>query len=254
MKQLLYTCLLFLCPLYLHAQANIEYKRLTTEAEALYNNKYYKEAAESYLAAFHSGYKMLSVRDIYGAACAMAQAGMTDSAFSELNMVANAGFPEYEHLMADTDLASLHADARWDALCSKVKENKDKKDKEEANYNKALIAILDTVYTDDQADRSQTDAMAGKLGRDSKEFKELMKARRAKDSVNVLKVTKILDQYGWLGPDVVSPQGSRTLFLVIQHAHLETQEKYLSMMREAVQHKKASASNLALLEDRVAMG
>jgi hypothetical protein len=41
------------------------------------------------------------------------------------------------------------------------------------------------------------------------------------------------------------------VFLVIQHADLATQERYLPIMREAVKNGKALASDLALLEDRV---
>ena len=56
-----------------------------------------------------------------------------------------------------------------------------------------------------------------------------------------------------LGSDVIGSNGNFTLFLVIQHADLETQEQYLPMMREAVKNKKASAYHLALLGDRVAL-
>lgn len=44
-----------------------------------------------------------------------------------------------------------------------------------------------------------------------------------------------------------------TLFLVIQHSNLSTQEKYLPMLRDAVKQRKAEGANLALLEDRVAI-
>lgn len=60
-----------------------------------------------------------------------------------------------------------------------------------------------------------------------------------------------LDERGWLGPDVIGQTGNSTLFLVIQHADLVTQEKYLPMMREAVTKGNAKGSSLALLEDRV---
>jgi hypothetical protein len=75
----------------------------------------------------------------------------------------------------------------------------------------------------------------------------------AKDSVHLIYVKKILDEKGWLGPDKIGIQGNRTLWLVIQHSELAVQEKYLPMMREAVENRKAFASNLALLEDRVAI-
>jgi hypothetical protein len=57
-----------------------------------------------------------------------------------------------------------------------------------------------------------------------------------------------------VGADVVGRQGNTTLFLVIQHSDQATQEKYLPMMREAVKNGKAQGSDLALLEDRVALG
>ena len=72
-----------------------------------------------------------------------------------------------------------------------------------------------------------------------------------KDSLNLVAVDSILGERGWLGPDVIGPRGNNTLFLVIQHADLSTQVKYLPMMREAVKHGQAQASSLALLEDRV---
>jgi hypothetical protein len=75
-----------------------------------------------------------------------------------------------------------------------------------------------------------------------------------KDSINLGKVTEILDKYGWVGVDKVGGQANQTLFLVIQHSDLKTQQKYLPMMREAVKNNNASSSSLALLEDRVALG
>jgi len=74
-----------------------------------------------------------------------------------------------------------------------------------------------------------------------------------RDSVNLVKVKAILDKHGWLGPDVIGNSGSLTLFLVIQHADKQTQEKYLPAMREAASNGKAAPANLALLEDRVAL-
>ncbi|MVN90831.1 hypothetical protein GO816_06810 [Mucilaginibacter sp. HME9299] len=43
------------------------------------------------------------------------------------------------------------------------------------------------------------------------------------------------------------------MFLVIQHADIKTQEKYLPLMRAAVKEGKAHPANLALLEDRLAI-
>ena len=71
--------------------------------------------------------------------------------------------------------------------------------------------------------------------------------------MNLIKVSAIIDKYGWLGPVEIGDDANSTLFLVIQHADLKTQEKYLPLMRTAVKNGKAKARNLALLEDRVAL-
>jgi hypothetical protein len=73
------------------------------------------------------------------------------------------------------------------------------------------------------------------------------------DAANLARVTAILDEYGWLGPDQVGPQASGALFLVIQHSNQSSQKRYLPMMRAAVKAGKARGSALALLEDRIAL-
>ncbi len=81
-------------------------------------------------------------------------------------------------------------------------------------------------------------------------MKELWKTILYKDSKNLLIVKEIIDTKGWLGPDVIGEKGNTTLFLVIQHADPATQEKYLPVLRKAVQEGNAAPQDLALLEDR----
>jgi hypothetical protein len=114
-----------------------------------------------------------------------------------------------------------------------------------------LIALLDSIFSEDQQYRIQSEEIEKKNGWESKELKDLWKIIRKKDSSNLVVVKSILDEYGWLGSDVVGEKGNRALFLVIQHADRITQEQYLPMMREAVKNGKAKGSSLALLEDRV---
>ena len=54
-----------------------------------------------------------------------------------------------------------------------------------------------------------------------------------------------------MGSEIISEQGNKTLFLVIQHADIKTQEKYLPVLKEAVKGGRAKASYMALLEDRI---
>jgi len=121
----------------------------------------------------------------------------------------------------------------------------------ESKINKELVAILDTIHQEDQKYREQSDPLEKKYGWDSKEVQDLWKIINERDSINLIKVEKILAEYGWLGSDIVGEVGNKTLFLVIQHANLETQVKYLPMIKEAVKNGKAKGSYLASLEDRV---
>ncbi|MCW3464834.1 DUF6624 domain-containing protein [Chitinophaga nivalis] len=117
----------------------------------------------------------------------------------------------------------------------------------------SLIGLLLTADKADQQYRSNLEAIQQKYGSDAPEMKKLLQQMAAADAINQLTVTNILDKYGWLGPAVIGQQGNRTLFMVIQHARLPIQDKYLPMLRDAVDKGHASASQLALLEDRVAL-
>lgn len=226
-----------------------EYTDKVKTAESLYNAKDFKNSANNYSQAFRSNGWKASLNDRYNAACSWAMASVPDSAFSQLDRVA-VKFSNYNHITTDTDLNILHGDKRWKPLIEKIKQNQEKA---EANLNKSLVASLDKIYTDDQKYRQEIDGIEKKYGPDSKEINDHWKIINEKDSLNLIEVKKILDTYGWAGPDVVGGRGSTTLFLVIQHADQATQEKYLPMMREAVKNGKAQGSSLALLEDRVAL-
>ena len=214
------------------------YAELTKEAWQLYEEKEYLMSARKYAKAFIALGGKGIVNDRYNAACSWALANEIDSAFVQLFKIAqNGNYTNLGHITTDTDLNSIHNDKRWNEVIEIIKSNKEKS---EANLDKILVAILDTVYQDDQKYR--------------KESVLDWKIINYYDSINLVKVKKILDERGWLGADIVGIQGNNALFLVIQHSDHETQQKYLPMMREAVENGNARASSLALLEDRVALG
>lgn len=121
----------------------------------------------------------------------------------------------------------------------------------ETRLNKDLVAILDTIYQEDQKYRVESQVLEKKYGWYSNEVQDLWRIINVKDSINLLKVEKILDEKGWLGSDIIGDIGNTTLFLVIQHADYQTRVKYIPMLREAVKNGNAKPSDLALMEDRV---
>ena len=228
-----------------------EYNAFVTTADSLYRTQNYKESAIEYSKAFKTfGWKGYLV-DRYNAACSWALANEVDSALFQLNIIAKKmNYKDYNDIVTDPDLTSLHSDKRWNELLEQIKSNKEKA---EANLDKTLVATLDSIFNDDQNGRQQLKEVESNYGVDSKELKAHWKMISEKDSINLIKVKTILDTRGWLGEDVVGEQGNTTLFLVIQHSDIKTQERYLPMMRQAVKNGKAKGSSLALLEDRVAL-
>jgi hypothetical protein len=73
------------------------------------------------------------------------------------------------------------------------------------------------------------------------------------DSTNLVRIEAMIDKYGWPGIDFVGQAGNNTAFLVIQHADLATQEKYLPMLTRSVAEGRSSPADLAYLQDRVLM-
>src|SRR6185436_17984497 len=55
------------------------------------------------------------------------------------------------------------------------------------------------------------------------------------DSTNLVYVKSLIDKYGWPGKSFVGGRGNYTVWLVIQHADLETQEKCLPLMKASVE-------------------
>jgi hypothetical protein len=121
------------------------------------------------------------------------------------------------------------------------------------NKYKEVIDQLFIIDNDDQKYRIEVQELEAKFGAKSKEVDAVWILMNRTDSINLIKVKAILDKYGWLGVDDIGSQCNTALFMVIQHADLKSQEHYIPLMREAVKNKKARPSELALLEDRVAL-
>lgn len=228
-----------------------KYPELVKEASNLYDSKEYKKSANKYKEAFDQIDGKAYPNDRYNAACSYALAEDTENSFYHLFRLAyDSDYKNYGHITTDSDLNILHKDKRWNALIAIVKSNKEEAEKD---LDKPLVAILDSIHQEDQKYRQQINEIEKKYGWKSDEMTAHWKIINEKDSINLIKIEKILDERGWLGTNIIGVQGNSTLFLVIQHSGIETQLKYLPMMREAVKIGNARASSLALLEDRVAL-
>lgn len=249
-KSILFLCFTLLNSVLWSQSVSDSYETLIKKADRFFRTRNYKSSTSTYSLAFKMNKGHVPIKDRYNAACAWALLPSSDSAFFHLNyLAAHDSYTDYEQISTDHDLNSLHKDKRWNLLLLAIKRNIEQR---EMKLNKPLIQQLDSIYTEDQKYRKQVKETATQFGWNSKELKIISQQMQIADSINLIKVKSILDINGWLGIDIIGEAGSNTLFLVIQHADLETQEKYIPLLREAVTKKLANPSDLALMEDRIA--
>ena len=245
MKRLLITISFLISFFSVNAQ---NYKELVEEANTFYQSKDYITSENYFAKAFKLEQKNLA--DLYNAACAAALANNKDNAFKWLSLSIENGYININHLKTDPDFANLHNDKKWNELIEKLQK---KVDIIEANYDKPLQHELISIFNDDQIIRMEFIDAQKKYGYEGKVIDSLGQIMVLRDSLNLIKVEKILNERGWVGKNIVGQQANQTLFLVIQHADLKVQQRYLPLMREAVRTGNAEATSLAFLEDRIAL-
>ena len=246
--KLIVVLFLSICTMTVVAQKKT-YDTFTRDADSLLQAKNFKQAATSFSEAFKANNWKGRIDHRYSAARAWSMAGVADSAFHNLFRIANSGqYVNYERLISEPDLMSLHKDKRWTPLIEMIDSIQSKA---EPKLDRKLANQLDSIYINDQKYRLKLEATKKRFGSNSIEVQRLWDIIKANDSINLVVVTRIIDERGWLGKDVIGERGNNTLFLVIQHSNLPTMLKYLPIIKVAVEKGDAKASSLALMEDRV---
>lgn len=219
-----------------------EYYHNIAIGDSLFDSKDFINASIKYSEAFKTfGWRGIP-DDRYKAAQAFGYANNIDSLMSYLNILSSKSrYWNYQKMANDSAFEKVKHTSKWNELINFIKENK------KTYYPKINIEwynFLDTIYQDDIRYR--------KLGGDSDVQKNLEKSIKT-DSINIIKISKFIDSYGWQDEEVVGVYGNIALFLVIQHAPNSYQEKYLPILKKAVAEKKAKPQSLALLEDRISV-
>ena len=73
------------------------------------------------------------------------------------------------------------------------------------------------------------------------------------DSTNQIVVEALINKYGWLERSIFGAGSNFVCYIVIQHAELDTQKKYLPMLMQSVADGESRPVDLAYLQDRVLM-
>jgi hypothetical protein len=214
----------------------------------LYEEQSYLESAQAYDKAFKIEEGNSS--QYYNAACSWALSGDTIHSIKYLGLSADKGWKNLSHIKSDGDIATLHSVQGWEKVLEKVQANLDEYEKD---FDKPLKKRLEEIYVRDQTFRQLYGEAEDKFGRDSEQMMFFWKVVAEHDSLNEVEIIKILDERGWVGKSVVGGKANMTLWLVIQHAPIETQEKYLPMLEASVKAGESRGNHLALLVDRIQM-
>lgn len=134
-------------------------------------------------------------------------------------------------------------------FCLSLNEGNSQVEQSAINFD-SLKTVLDSVHYFDQYFFN-----SGLKGKEKYTDEELALIEKVeiKQAQNLVIVSYILDTYGWLGAEEVGQTATNALFLTIQHNDLKTQIKYLPLLHKAVLEEKANASDVAMLEDRMAV-
>jgi hypothetical protein len=118
-----------------------------------------------------------------------------------------------------------------------------------------LAKELEEIRAKDQALRKILDCIRSSIGNysDSDEYKYILQLMAQEDKKNQERVTQIIDEKGWLGISQVGFMANNGLFLVIQHADTEIQEKYFPLLKESVEKGESNPADMALRDDRIRM-
>lgn len=197
-------------------------------ADSLYEAKQYGPALEQYkpLLVFFEEKRTL----LRAARCA-AQTGETRLAMEYLRRSVNLGWNISRTLKTDKELEPLRREARFQALVKKVEAL-------EARTTELKIPVV----------------LAGldSLNANHRKYRNIkgMEAEQARlDSLNGIRLKSLLDQYGWLGSNILG--GRNSCWLALQKQPLDFQKKYIGHMRKAVKRGEEERAYLAFIEDQM---
>jgi len=116
-----------------------------------------------------------------------------------------------------------------------------------------LKAELEILSVEDQTLRFLLPDVTERFGRDSEGYDFFWRLIHRQDTICINRLTSILETYGWVGKNRVGDKANQAIWLIIQHAELATQEKYLPLLKASVEKGESPGWHLAFLEDRILM-
>ncbi|MDF1549105.1 MAG: hypothetical protein P1P88_14870 [Bacteroidales bacterium] len=153
-------------------------------------------------------------------------------------------------ILCAPDFAPLHKTKEWITMTENIKQEYFKANPE---LNKELIEKLWQMSIYGQYYRGARDFYTKKFGGGSVGKDSINKLQTELDSFNLIQLENIIAEYGWPKSSEIADGITESVpFLIIQHAKsVQTQKKYLPLLKEMVEKGEADSRSFAYLTDRV---
>ncbi len=109
------------------------------------------------------------------------------------------------------------------------------------------------IGSKDQYYRQLMDEVEQKYAWDSDTMQTLWSLQHITDSINLVKLDRIVKINGWPGFSNVGSDAAGAAFLVVQHSNIDAQRKYFPIIEAAAAKGEAAQSDVAMLQDRILM-
>lgn len=184
---------------------------------------------------------------VYNLSCCYSLLRNPDSAFIYLNEAIQLGKDDGWPL-ADYDFRNLHNDQRWREVEGKLKDIYIKKN---SSKNPELGWQISKMFYEDQAPKVASDNIMEKYGIKSIQMDSINRIIANIDSLNMIKLEEIFKVHGWTGKELIGADAADKAFIIILHAPLFYQKKYLEMINIAVSKGDIRKSSTAYLTDKI---
>lgn len=231
-----------------YATPDTAYVRAVEQAFSFLKQGDCRPCLRAYQRAFTISQKS-ALSTLRAAACAY-QCGQTKQAQTYLQQAASIDFWISEDVWEKPQEAPELNSLRNSSLATAFQQYIDEQKIAEGR-NPALERELKRIFTEDQLSRLRMDTIMRQYGASSPQAQPVWAQMRRADSVNLPKVERIIAQYGYPGKRLVGEKQNETAWLVIQHASLMVQEKYLPLLQEAAAQGQLAKASVALTVDRI---
>ncbi len=117
-----------------------------------------------------------------------------------------------------------------------------------------LAAELTEILETDQYYRNLLDTLEMKYPNESDTVQNTFQLMHETDSINLLKIEHILNNYGWPGKDMVGSPADNAAYLVLMHCgNPEVMKKYLPLIKKAVKDNKLLPKSKQMYIDHMQM-